>query len=209
MDVAGQWAKAESALLEMEHLLTAVKRKTTRDMQWHTLQLSLGHYQAWTAERIRSAIEAGLDVDATSMYFHRTAAIALSPDFRGSAEPLEWLAREGAARTPSQRAATYAFSRLWTAEFIEVVYSRPFEEGLVDWDLMNQGLAELYRRTSLDAYLNAQAALACRAGEKRVTAELLGRIGKAPVVGDMWKRWGGVSHYKNCKKWAEAGAVTS
>lgn len=210
MDVAGQWAKAASALLEMEHLLTAVKPKTTRDVQWYALQVSLGHYQGWTAERLRNAIEAGLDVDATSMYFYRTAAIALSPDWRGSAEPLEWLARQGAARTPSQRAATYAFSRLWTAESIEVVYRRPFEAGLVDWDLINLGLADLYRRTEPDAYyLNVHAALACRAGDKRVTAELLGRIAKTPVNAEAWKRWGGVSHYESCKKWAEAGALTS
>jgi hypothetical protein len=209
MDTAGQWTEAESALREMEQLLAAVKPKATKDMEWHTLHLTLGHHQGWTAERIKSAIEAGLDVDATSLYFHMTAAVALSPDWRGSAEPLEWLARQGAARTPSQRAATYAFSRMWTAESIEVVYSRPFGAGLVDWELMNQGLAELYRRTRLDFYLNAHAALACRADDKRVTAELLGRIGEAPVVADAWKLWGGVSHYENCKKWAEAGALKS
>ena len=209
LDAAGQWAKAETALREMEQLLAAVKPKATRDMQWHTLSLSLGHYQGWAAARIRSTVEAGLDVDPASMVFHKTAGAALAPDWRASAEALEWLARQGAARTPSQRATTYAFSRMWTAEYIEVVYSRPFGAGLMDWDLMNRGLTELYRSTGHPFYLDAHAALACRASDKGATAALLGRIGTTPIVPDARKRWGGVSHYDNCKKWAEAGALKS
>jgi hypothetical protein len=209
LDMGGDWAGVEAALREQERLLMAVQPKATKDMTWHTLYVGFGRQEGWPPARIKSAIEAGMDVDPTSVNFYRTAGRALAPDSLGSAEPLEWLARQGAARTVrTHGAAMYATIRLWTAEFVQATYSQPFGRGLIDWEMMDRGMTDLYSRNPNAPVLNQHAALACRAGDKAATAALLMRIG-TKVYRDMWTPWGGVSHYENCKKWAESAAVRS
>ncbi len=208
-DAAGDWAWVETALREQELLLLATRTSAAKDIVWHLLYVQFGSKEGWPRERIRTAVEAGLDAYPGSRSFHLAAAGALTSDWRGSAAPLDWLARQAASRlAPPQDAALYASARLWTAKFIESVYLWPFEAGLIDWKLMNVGMAQLQRSNPSFDTLNEHAALACRARDKAVTAALLGRIG-SDVVPDVWKRWGGVSHYENCRRWAEAGALKS
>ena len=208
LDRAGDWPGVETVLREQEKLLLAVQPRAARDMTWHVLYVGYGRQQGWPAARLRTAIEAALDVDPISLSFYHTAGRALAPEWRGSAEPLEWLARQGAARTAPDGAVTYTLVRLRTAEFIEAVLSRPFEAGMMDWALVNQGMVEHYRRNPNGFTLNEHAALACRARDKATTAALIARIGTGVSEGP-WKRWGGVAHYENCRRWAEAGALKS
>lgn len=209
LDQAGDWAGVEKALREQQRLLVAVKPKAAKDITWHALYVELGSHQGWPPARIRSAVEAGLGVDPTSLYFYYSAGRALSPDWRGSAEPLEWLARQAAARTArTQGVAMYATIRMWTAELNEAVHNRPFADGRIDWKMMDQGMTQLYLRTPNDSLLNQHAALACRARDKAATGALLKRIG-TKVHPDMWKLWGGVSLYEECRKWVGFGSVKS
>lgn len=210
LDRTGQWAGVNKVLEEERKLLLAVQNAAAKDLTWHTLFVSLGRKEGWPVSRIKSAVEGGLRVDPTSLYFIHTAGRALVPDQRESPAGLAWLAREVAERTRATHGMSmYAIVFIWLKDMSLPVRVDPFGRGLIDWPTMNQALTDRSKGQPNDTYAyNEHAALACMAGDKNTTMEMLKRIG-TEVVPKIWKDWGGEPLYERCKRFAQFGTVKS
>jgi hypothetical protein len=209
LESRGEWGKIDALLKEQRVLLAGVRKQAAKDVTWHTLHVSLGRHAGWPLARIKAAIEDAMRADATSMYFYDAAAYALMPDSRQSPESLAWLARTAAAHTRATHGlAMYASIYLWTVDRSVEIRRQPFTTGLIDWPLMDQGLADLHERQPGPGILNHHAALACLAGDKARTAAMLGKMGTQSME-PIWKDWGGAPLLERCKRFAQVGSRTS
>jgi len=209
LDRAGQWSKAEAAFGEMRRLLSSVRERASGELMWHTLMVVLARQEGWPLDRVRATIEAGMKVDATSMFFYGPASRALMPDPRQSPDQLAWLARRSAAMTKSTLGmAMYAKVYIWFADRSQLVRTEPFRRGLIDWPAMKQGLTDLHRHEPGDGVLNNRAAMACLARDMGDTRKTLKDLGPR-IDSRIWKSWGGDPLVERCKGWAQFGTVTS
>ena len=178
------------------HLLEC-KDTADVDPRWYETMLDIARAQKWEVDEFEKLVD---EASARHPYFYPiyfSAAEYLLPKWYGSGEKIEALAGAAVEKTrPEDGAGMYA-RIYWYASQAEY-HGRLFTESPIDWNRMRQGIEDVLKQYPDGWNINNFAHFACRAWDRSMTRDLIGRIEGEPIA-DAWES---PAQYRRCKAWA-------
>lgn len=205
-----QWTEVDKYLLEAARVLDA-QAVSARDGNWYALKLELAKLQGASSGEVVETVKALLEADPYSFAAVDAAIVALDTE-RGRGDPrlVEWMAQAVAAKTRSTEGRA-RYARIYQQAAVSFYQLRmsPFLSGRADWQTLHQGFLDLEKKSPQDYSMDLHAGFACLAKDRKVTTELLRRIG-AKVDRTAWflgpgPNWAMGRHHDQCKEWVERG----
>jgi hypothetical protein len=199
--VGGSWSEIGRIAADSRRMVMAAKKLGgATDANWHATRLRVASVEGVPRAEVLDLVHAAVQADPYPMRIWTEAAIALSPGGQ-PAQDLPWLMRLAMQRTRAQEGATmYARVLDDLSWHYPELMARPFGAG-VDWKTLHASFIEVEQRYPAAYSRDTHGALACLAGEREVTAKLIGDKTSAHQ-GDDWERWGGKPHFERCRTWA-------
>jgi len=197
----GSWADVDRLAAEARRLMQGSKETGSSDVMWHAIQLRVASVEGAPRRDIRDMILAAAAVDPFPTRLWLEAAIALSPDLRGT-DDLAWLMRLAVQRTAAIEGTTMY------ARVLEIVFwhfgdfrTELFSRSGVDWQVLNASFEEWKTRYPSSYSPDLHAVVACTALDRPVAARLLAQIAGHPRM-EVWEAMGGKGLLERCTQFA-------
>lgn len=173
-----------SANRQTYEYLRQIRQHAARDPEWYSVMLSVLLGEGRYAEFDAVAAEA---LEYHPGYFNTYYAIARRhyPQWGGTRESLDKAAEQIATASETIGQGDTAYARVYWAVVRDLRTDGFYPIGAA-WPRMKQGLQQMVERYPTAWNLNHFAWLACIAGDKRTTADLLRRIG-TDIVPAVWE----------------------
>lgn len=175
------------------------KQQGQLDAGWYEAAIRAGMRLGWDRSRVLALAAEGIERFPNDQRIHRSMIDYLSPKWRGDAiQQDEYIKRvSGQIRDNS---GNELYARLYINVASSYSEENLFDESLVEWPRMRDGLMQIVRNYPTSFNRNMFAYYACVADDKRTTQVLLAEIGDDVVV-DRWGRRGMQAYYA-CKEWS-------
>ncbi len=170
-----------------------------KDTSWHAAMLNFARRGDWPQDAVIGMFEAGMKKNPADprLYFNMLEYVL--PKWHGSVQAVDHFIRYVAERSPAAYGTEF-YARLYSSAEQSQFGRRMYNDTLVDWKKMNEGLALWVQRFPTSWNRNIYAYHACIAGDKGQAKKLLAEIGAEPE----WTVWepSAKATYDTCVRWA-------
>jgi len=203
----GSWAEVDRLASEARRLMQGSKEAGSSDILWHAIGLRVASAEGMPRRDVRDMILAAAAADPYPTRLWLEAAIALSPDLRGT-DDLGWLMRLAVQRTAAEE-GTSMYARVLETVFWHFGYFRTdlFRRSGVDWHLLNASFEDWKTRYPPAYSPDLHAAAACAAMDQPMADRLLAQIAGHPQM-DVWNALGGKGYLERCREFARPAPAT-
>jgi hypothetical protein len=185
------WRLFRERTEEGRKALEALDAKTRDDPGWYDVMLDVGLAQGWPAEKFDGLFREGVARFPYYVPLYFTRANFHAPRWYGSMEALKRVADDAAERT-RPRWGEMLYARVnWLFWDVQM-----FRNGQASWPRMKAGFERMVQEYPDAWNLNNFGKFACIAGDLRLLAELLPKIGEKPVI-EAWE--GEIQNYQRCR----------
>jgi hypothetical protein len=168
-DLFNQYVALAEAAIDA-HAVTGAK-----DPCWQASRIRVTNISSKRSALLKSAIEEALTSFPWLYDIYFESALALAPQYGGSAEMIEALAQSALKRNPNgEGAAIYARIYFSTDQTFE---GNPFRNGSAQWPIVKKGFEQIVKDYPESGNLSMFAKLACQAGDLETVRDALVRVG--------------------------------
>ena len=194
------WSLLEEALLEARDALERVRQPGQFDSMWQAARIGVAGALGSSPRQVLAAVLAADKLDAPGRVFFNLAVEAMAPGETDAKTELAALASLAVQRTSKREGRTmYAVVYLRAARLASALRREPFGSGWMVWDDMKASLADQQQRYPETWVTSTRGALACLAGDRATTADMIGTSQPDPSSRWIWQYWGGARLYDRCK----------
>lgn len=192
------WPPFHDHLEQARSHLEQNKEVASRDPQWYATMGVIATGQSWPEAQFKEMLDEGLQRYPDYYPIYYSAVDYYAPKWNGSADAIEQFAMDAMERT-QDREGNGLYARLyWHASQIQYD-NRLFQDSMVSWPVMKQGIDDVLERYPDQWNINNFARLSCFAEDKGKANELLQRI-ESPIE----QAWGSLEEHSRCQRWATA-----
>ena len=199
-DVAPEAWKPFSEHVENARVyLTNRKEQLSVDPEWYSLMLLIATDQGWDRSDFYRLVREGSDRHPYYLGMYFSAVRYLSPKWRGNRELLEDLANYAVLKT-RERMGTGIYARIYWAASTWGYGTDLLTDSPKTWLKLRRSMSDVLAQYPDQWNVNHFARIACHAGERDVTAEMIRRIQGAPIS-EAWAR--ATPTFQQCRDWAQ------
>jgi len=179
--------------------LLAHRAVAEKDPYWFTLMATVSASLGREPAEILTLVDEGLKVEPHNFDLVIAASARFTPERGGDAAKLEAFANAMMERfAPFDGPNIYA--RIYWQALTTYYKLTLFKTSRVDWTKLKPAIASLVERYPVDVHRNAGALMACLAGDRRMTADLIGDKKFIPLR-NFWQDPDALDY---CRNWAFA-----
>lgn len=175
------------------------KDVASKDTGWHVTMINVSRGLSYSREQVNLIASDGLAKNPDDFRLYRLQLESLLPKWGGSAEQVDQFINN-VAKNSAKSNGMELYARLYSAAEQNQFQGRLFEDSMIEWKKMKQGLEDWGRKYPTTWNKNIFGYLACLAGDKDMTRKNIDGISKNPIL----LIWGtnGAETYNQCKNWA-------